>query len=668
MDNSRLDKEKRVSTQNKISISIIMIVALIIGITYACILFTLMNSQQLETADILMFIKIFDVILAGLAAGSCVLCYGSTKKEELFIFSLIHIIFFVDIAFGNVDSMNFNDSTENLNNYIFMATSLLRVGILLISISPLKKIKKLIVNNKIKSVIIVLTISILIGILKNIQIISLDFKSIRHFAIYNIFLAIVYAIASVVYLLKSIKQNEYIYSVISASTFVFTIKWLYSVVGSVNSVANIKLVSISITYIGFIIFIGGIICEFILIIKRNKALESELEIFKKIADESRHNCIVIYDELGNIGYANNTAKEYYSNNSEVTISELQKISKLDREDIPSDTLREIENHILQVGYWKGSIEVSNGEITLSTTIQSISLDNNKKNIVVIFNDISERLRAKRYVLEYEKMKNQEQIRSEFFANISHELRTPLNIFYSTIQLLDMKSKKNPENFNQTYSTHKQCLKINCQRMLRLINNIVDITKIDVGFTKPKFINCDIVRLVEDITISVVNYARPKKINIVFDTDIEEHIIKCDIDMIERAMLNLLSNCIKFTNQNGNVLVKIYADNEWVHIIIKDDGIGIPIEVQGTIFERFVQSDKSLTRLNEGSGIGLSIVYSIVKLNEGEIYLDSDEENGTEFEILLPNKKLEGYSKDEDIYKIDIQKIELELSDIYELYQ
>ena len=86
-----------------------------------------------------------------------------------------------------------------------------------------------------------------------------------------------------------------------------------------------------------------------------------------------------------------------------------------------------------------------------------------------------------------------------------------------------------------------------------------------------------------------------------------------------------------------------------------------------IFERFVQGDKSLTRLNEGSGIGLSIVKSIVELNNGEIYLYSDEENGTEFEILLPNEKLEG-DEYEYNHEIDIDKIELEFSDIYELHK
>ncbi|RDC48492.1 sensor histidine kinase [Acinetobacter sp. RIT592] len=275
----------------------------------------------------------------------------------------------------------------------------------------------------------------------------------------------------------------------------------------------------------------------------------------------------------------------------------------------------------------------------------------------------------KYISEYEKIKDHEKLKNEFFANISHELRTPLNIFYSTTQLLDVKLYDDEADFRKVYSTYRQSLKTNCQRMLRLINNMVDITKIDVGYTKPNMKNCDIVRLIEEITMSVVIYAKQKGINIVFDTDEEENIIKCDPEMIERAILNLVSNAIKFTKPNGNIFVNIHINKEWVQIIVKDDGVGIPIHMQDLIFERFVQADKSLTRMNEGSGIGLSIVKAMVELNEGEIYLESDGKNGAEFEILLPNKKLLGDIIEDETkdYKVDVQKIELELSDIYELY-
>ncbi|MEF9990586.1 MAG: HAMP domain-containing sensor histidine kinase [Romboutsia sp.] len=659
---------KNTSTQSMLAIGIITFTALIIGIIYIGILFTVINSNSIYTIDIIMFIKIFDLILSVLAIGSCILCYTSTKKEELFIISLIHIIFFVDIILGNIDSISISGSQININSYIFMATSLLRISILLISISRFNKIKTLIVKNKVISIVIIFIISLAIGILKINNMIDLDFKDINNFIIYNILLTVVYIIATIAYLIKSIRHKEYIYSVISASTFIFTFKWIYSIFGALNTSANINLVSISITYIGFIVFIGGIICELILSIQKNKELERELSIFKQIADENKHQCMYIYDELENIKYANDAAKIYFTNNNTISNNDLIKERQRLIDDIDKDIIIKIEECVRSQGQWRGSIKLLSRDITLSCRIQKLYLDNNKENTVVIFNDISEKLKEKKYMLEYEKIKSQEQIRSEFFANISHELRTPLNIFYSTTQLLDMKVEKDPDNFITTYLNNKGNLKTNCHRMLRLINNIVDITKIDVGFTKPTFINYDIVRLVEDITLSIINYAKLKNINIVFDTDIEEHIIQCDVEMIERVMLNLLSNAIKFTRKSGNIVVSIQINVNWIHITVEDDGIGIPIEIQERIFDRFVQSDKSLTRLNEGSGIGLSIVHSIVKLNGGEVSLKSDGENGSEFKVLLPNKKLDGDIYGEEVYTVDVQRIELELSDIYELYK
>ncbi|CEH34058.1 ATPase/histidine kinase/DNA gyrase B/HSP90 domain protein [Romboutsia lituseburensis] len=521
-------------------------------------------------------------------------------------------------------------------------------------------------KNRIKSILITIAIATSFGLLKHHDILFTTFNDVAGFVSYNIFLTIFYGAISVVYLKKSLDRSEYIYSVISASIFFFMLKAIYAVVGATKALANVKLLSISITYIGFIILLGGIICELLLSIRKNKELENELTVFKKIADESRYSCILIYDEYKNLKYINSVAKQYYRIKEDIECEDINKKLIYENQGISKEKEKEIKDHFLQIGYWKGKIDIEETGVTISCSVQKIYMGD-MKNVVVIFNDITDKIRTKRSLIEYEKMKNQEQVRNEFFANISHELRTPLNIFYSTIQLLDLKNKTNPEKFNEIYSSHKQCLKTNCQRMLRLINNIVDITKIDVGFIKPKFVNSDIVSLVENITLSVVNYAQHKKINIVFDTEIEEQIIKCDEDMMERAMLNLLSNAIKFTKPNGNVLVNMYKDEKWVHIIVKDDGMGIPLEMQGTIFERFVQNDKSLTRLNEGSGIGLSIVQSAVKLNEGEIYLDSDGKNGTEFEILLPNKKLEGEHLDDRIYKVDVSNIELELSDIYELY-
>ena len=665
MDNIKKSKRGDIKVQNNLSTLIIIALTLIISILYISKLFMILKIENLQKLNVIPFIRLFNLILSGLAIGSCIMCYTSTKKEELFIISLMYVVFFVDISLGNLDNMNLENATKYVDGYITIGTSIIRMSILAISILPLKKIKKLIISNKLSSILIVAIISIFIGILENKDLIFSNKEN--YFIAYNIFLITSYLVVSIIYLEKSISQKEYIYSVISSSIFLFGVKAYYAIVGAINPMAVIKLTSISITYMAFIIFMGGLFLELILSIKRNKELENKLTVFYQIVNENKYSCIVLYDEDGNIKFANKTVKNLifktpYREDKKVESVIINKMKEVDE-----NLILEIKNSIRKYRTWKGNIYIPSLDMTVECSIQNIYTQFKENNYAIIFKDISAKLRSQKYLIEYEKMKKHEEVKNEFFANISHELRTPLNIFYSTLQLLDIKSNDMSVDFRQVYENNKQYLKINCKRMLRLINNIIDITKIDVGFTKAKFTNCDIVRVVEDITLSVINYANNKNINIVFDTEVEEHIIKCDSSMIERAILNLLSNAIKFTKENGNIFVNLYKDENWVHIIVKDDGIGIPISIQNIIFERFVQGDKSLTRLNEGSGIGLSIVKSIVELNNGEIYLDSDEENGTEFEILLPNEKLEG-DEYEYNHEIDIDKIELEFSDIYELHK
>ncbi|MGL4911890.1 MAG: sensor histidine kinase [Romboutsia sp.] len=665
------EKYKRtINKQNRLATLAVIIISAIIAFTYIGSMLLILKHDTLDSYTIEKFIRSFSVVLACLAVASCILCYMSNNKEEVFIISLMYVVFTIDIAFGNVDGMSLTSDIIEGSTYITVATSLIRIAILMILILPFVKTRKYIIDNKLMSIGIVVLLTLVMSCLKfyNIMFLNLDNRDV--FIIYNIFLLIVYVTFATRFMIRSFKQREYIYSVISASIYFFGIKAAFAIVGSLTPMYNIKLLSLSTTYMGFIIFIGGLLAELAMSINRNKRLKNEIAIFYNLVDESKDSCILILDESENVRYANKTLELYVKNVFDIDICNIEHVFNKYRDEIDEKIIEEIRNNVRTEGSWSGCLEIEEGSITLDCFMQRIYTHEQKAYTVFIFKDISQKLRNKKRLIEYEKMKNHEKIKNEFFANISHELRTPLNIFYSTIQLLDMKSEDESEEFKGVYNRHKQCLKTNCQRMLRLINNIVDITKIDVGFTTPKFVNCDIVALIEDITLSVINYANPKNINIIFDTEMEEHKIKCDPGMIERAMLNLLSNAIKFTNDKGNILVSMYYDKAWVHIRVKDDGIGIPVEMQGIIFDRFVQGDKSLTRLNEGSGIGLSIVKSIVELNQGEIYLESDEENGTEFEILLPNRVLlDDKLDDEDmIYEIDIQKIELELSDIYKLYE
>ena len=274
-------------------------------------------------------------------------------------------------------------------------------------------------------------------------------------------------------------------------------------------------------------------------------------------------------------------------------------------------------------------------------------------------------------IKYKEIKEIEKAKSQFFANLSHEIKTPINIIYSCIQLLEVNKINGEKALSDAYNKYDNTLKQNCYRLLRLVNNLVDMTKIDSGYMKLIFINCEIVSLVEDITLSIIPYVESKNINIVFDTYIEELEIRCDPESMERVILNLLSNAIKFTNNAGNISVIVEADDKYVFIRVKDDGIGISKDIREDIFNRFVQEDKSLNRKNEGSGIGLALVKSLVELHDGEVYLE-DVSEGSEFVVKLPNIKInEEVNNHNRVMDVEskplVQKINIEFSDIYELY-
>lgn len=267
----------------------------------------------------------------------------------------------------------------------------------------------------------------------------------------------------------------------------------------------------------------------------------------------------------------------------------------------------------------------------------------------------------------EKMKY-EKLRTEFFANISHELRTPLNVIFSTNQMLELvlKDLKPVDNY-QRVPRYMSIMKQNCYRLMRLINNLIDITKIDAGYFEifPKKFN--IIKVVEDIVLSIVEYAEHKNISLTFDTEIEEKTVLCDPDKIERIILNLLSNAIKFTPPGGKIEVRIFDRKDNVEISVRDTGIGVPKNKQQIIFERFVQADASLSREQEGSGIGLSMVKSLVEMHKGTISLISEEGKGSEFIVSLPclaGEGLEETGEDEFLENVKTEKVQIEFSDIY----
>ncbi|MBO3445588.1 sensor histidine kinase [Clostridium sp. CCUG 7971] len=253
-------------------------------------------------------------------------------------------------------------------------------------------------------------------------------------------------------------------------------------------------------------------------------------------------------------------------------------------------------------------------------------------------------------------------KSHLISNISHELRTPLNVITSSVQLLRYKNKNSKELTENTFDI----IDNNCNRLLRLTNNLIDIDKYEYGKLNLNLENINIVDIIENIVVSTSPLANSKSLNLVFDTNDEFIYMAIDIDKIERIVLNLISNAIKFSKPNMDINVSLIKNEDNLRIIVADKGIGISQDNIKNIFKRFSQVDTSLNRKNEGSGIGLSIVDTFVKSHKGSIHVVSKLNVGTEFIIDLPIYTLNENTK--SYYEYDTlnskNNANLELSDIY----
>lgn len=229
-------------------------------------------------------------------------------------------------------------------------------------------------------------------------------------------------------------------------------------------------------------------------------------------------------------------------------------------------------------------------------------------------------------------------RTDFLINVSHEFRTPLNVILGSIQLIESyknSSRYSDEAFDKLFK-HIAVIRQNCYRLLKIVNNFIDITKIDSGYLELNLESCNIVEIVEKAVLSVAEFTESNGLSLTFDTEIEEKNIVCDINKIERIILNLISNAIKYNKRRGEILVELGEIDESILITVKDTGIGIPEDKKELIFKRFRQVNTSLTREQEGSGIGLSIVKSLVEMHKGEVWVESQLGTGSKFFIRLPS--------------------------------
>lgn len=273
------------------------------------------------------------------------------------------------------------------------------------------------------------------------------------------------------------------------------------------------------------------------------------------------------------------------------------------------------------------------------------------------------LNAKREKIEA--LQKAMEMKDEFLSLISHEFRTPLNVINTAIQAINYICA---DELSDKLKKYINIIRQNTFRQLRLVNNLLDITRADAGRIKIHKKNIDIVFLTNSIVESVYAYAFQKGVTVNFVSSIGKKLIGIDDEKYERIILNLLSNAIKFTPEGKTITVKLRSGRGKVCIEVKDEGIGIPKDKINVIFERFGQVDSSLSRQAEGAGIGLSLVTRFVEALDGSIIVKSKEGQGSTFTITLPSDKvIEEVDTSQALDLLDnrlVQTTTVEFSDIY----
>ena len=260
-------------------------------------------------------------------------------------------------------------------------------------------------------------------------------------------------------------------------------------------------------------------------------------------------------------------------------------------------------------------------------------------------------------------------KDDFIYFITHEFKTPMAVINLAIQAIESLCKS---DLTPRLEVYLKTIKQNTNRQLRLVNNLLEVTKINSGYIKIHEHNFDIVYVINYLVNSVQLYAKQKKIHLNFTSSFTSKNVILDEEKLERILLNLLSNALKFTPEGKSVIVKLSSEivntDEILIIEVKDEGIWIPKKKQKIIFERFGQVDSSLSNQAEGTGLGLHLVDLLVKNLKGSIKLESKVGKGSKFTVKLPlkssvpkeNIKESFIASDSRI----IQATEIEFSDIY----
>lgn len=724
--------------------------------------------------------------LSFIAYLGCVIYYMSTKKQIYFILSLLYLNLFVSMI---LNQLYHKDSIDIFNTIFRM--------IILIMVVKNKNL----IKNKALLIVNVSGITLINFILDYILLNYLPiYKYIYIVPLILFIISICYFICTILLAIKTLKEVDIIYSYVIGSIYLLIVRGFYRIfqifdTGKLNSEYSNN-IFILLTMISFTYIVVGAFIQIVVNSNESDYLEQELTVFFHIAEFNCNDNIILFDDCGNMCYANKilrellcksndiinqykelieiikenkyrfedlyeelkhedyirkskviddlgividlhiqkvvtrTNKEYYmikfnditqEYNKNKSIRESEKVltyilnSMTDiivaiddygniiyMNKVAIDIIGELDFNSKKINYYDlindshnrnlvlntinekvtYTITGANGEVKLESFVSKVNnLKLGKVGKMIISRDLGRKENYDNLLLEYDNFKEYEKRKSNFFINLSHEFKTPINVIFSAMQLLEVADLNNERELVNAYNKYKKSIKLNCLRMSRIVTNMIDILRFESEDMEMQFSNVNIVQLIEEVVLYIAKYSINKNINIIFDTEFEEMIIRCDTSKIVRVITNLLSNAIKFSKENSDVYVNVKREEVLVEcgenlfekkdsliIEIRDTGIGISSDMCEAIFKPFSQIDTSLNRRNEGCGMGLSISKKLVELHGGNILIESDIGQGSKFSIVMPISNLTVFN-DESVeqYSIDFKEIDTEISDIYELY-
>ena len=358
------------------------------------------------------------------------------------------------------------------------------------------------------------------------------------------------------------------------------------------------------------------------IINRNKELEKLQEELKE--SESTYKNLfnnlplpiaIINRENSRVIYANKSLKELFK------LNDIKKIINKNIKDIVNfkEDIDENINKTLSI-----EAELKNSDKNIQLEVRrfgnNVILDEN----ILIFQDITDDKNIEYMKSKVEKKKLEEKIRNDFLSNISHDLKTPVNIIYSAMQLQNIFLEN--DNF-ESIKKYNRINKENCMTLIRLTNNLIDCSKINNDYLKPQFEIINIVDLIENTVTHMVEYSKSNNIKLIFDTDEEEIFVLCDRNFMERIILNLVSNSIKYTKA-GVILVTLKIRGVYVDINVEDNGKGMDEKFLQKAFNKYSIEEKHKDISYRNSGIGLYVVKNLVELQGGIIKIESKKDRGT----------------------------------------